>query len=286
MGPMFSTLMSMNIRRIHTTSLRTKSIAALGAGVLALSGLAACGSDDEGSDGEQTSASASTEAAEGEGADAAAPDAEAKRTEREDQALGVDEVEGLTLQEITAEQFAQTGTLTEQLTGQAQMTSNPPECAEVFQNLQSPGGTDTSAAVGRLGQDANIPNTAFSLVLNDPGATATDYTAAFEQCANVEMTMELPGQDGQPQPIVYQMTNEVTGATAPEGVEDFFSVKNTSNADLQGQQVTSGIILVSGIIDGTAVQVNAQSNAGPISPEAEQRAIDLFNQQAEKIRNA
>lgn len=281
---MFSTLMSMTIRRIQHKSLRTKSIAALGAGVLALTGLAACGSDDEGADGSQSSESSSAEVtqAEGEGN----PEADAKRASREEQALGVDEVEGLALQEITQDQFAQTGTLTEQLTGQASMTSDPPECAEVFQNLQSPGGTDTTAAVGRLGQDANIPNTAFSLVLNDPGATATDYTAAFEQCANVEMTMELPGQDGQPQPIVYNMTNEVSDATAPEGVEDFFAVKNTSNADLQGQQVTSGIVLVSGIIDGTAIQVNAQSNAGPISPEAEQRAIDLFNQQVEKIRNA
>lgn len=281
---MFPTLMSMTIRGIHRNSLRTKSVTALGAGVLAFSGLAACSSDDSADGTDQTAASESAEAtAEG---DEASPEAEAKRTEREQQALGAEEVEGLPLQEITQEQFAQTGTLTEQLTGNTSMQSEPPECADVFKNLQGTGATDTSAAVGRLGQDPNIPDTAFTLVLNDPSAVATDYTSAFEQCGNVQMTMDLPGQDGQNQQIVYNMTNEVTGAAAPEGTEDFFAVKNTSNADIQGQPVTSGIFLVSGNVNGTAIQINAQSNAGPISPEAEQRALDLFNQQAQKLQNA
>ena len=281
---MLHTLMTMTIRGIHRNSLRTRSVAALGAGVLALSGLAACGSDDSADDADQTPASESAEVTTEEAE--ANPEAEAKRSEREQKALGAEEVEGLALQEITQEQFAQTGTLTEQLTGNTSMQSEPPECADVFQKLQGTGGADTSAAVGRLGQDPNIPDTAFTLVLNDPSATATDYTSAFEQCGDVQMTMDLPGQDGQPQQITYQMTNEVTGATAPEGAEDFFAVKNTSNADIQGQPVTSGIFLVSGNVGGTAIQVNAQSNAGPISPEAEQRALDLFNQQAQKLQNA
>ena len=287
---MFHTLKTMTIRGIHRNSLRTRSIAALGAGVLALSGLAACGSDDSEGETDQAASSESAEvtAEESEAAPegGANPEAEAKRTEREQLALGADEVEGLPLQEITQEQFTQTGTLTEQLTGNTSMQSDPPECADVFQKLQGTGGADTSAAVGRLGQDPKIPNTAFTLVLNDPSATAADYTSAFEQCGDVRMTMDLPGQDGQPQQITYTMTNEVTGAAAPEGTEDFFSVKNTSNADIQGQPVTSGIFLVSGNVNGTAIQVNAQSNAGPISPEAEQRALDLFNRQAQKLQNA
>lgn len=279
--------MTMTIRGIHRNSLRTKSAAVLGAGVLALSGLAACGSDDSGDSAggaDQHTSSESAEVTANE--DGSNPEADGKRAEREEKALGTDEVEGLPLQEISKEQFAQTGTLTEQLTGNTSMHSDPPECADVFQKLQGTGGADTSAAVGRLGQDPNIPDTAFTLVLNDPSATANDYTSAFEQCGDVTMTMDLPGKDGQPQQITYTMTNEVTGAVAPEGTEDFFAVKNTSNADIQGQPVTSGIFLVSGNVAGTAVQVNAQSNAGPITPEAEQRALDLFNQQAQKLQNA
>lgn len=277
----------MTIRGIHQNSLRTKSAAVLGAGVLALSGLAACGSDDSGdsaggADQPTSSESAEVTAAEGE----PNPEAEGKRAEREEKALGTDEVAGLPLQEISPEQFAQSSTLAEKLSGQASMQFDPPECKESFEKIQGTGAVDTSAAAGRLGQDPNIPDTIFIIMLNDPSATASDYTSTIEQCGDVQITLEMPGQDGQPQSSALTMNNEIVDAAAPEGTEEFFAARATINGDSQGQPTTSGTFLVSGNVNGTAIQINAQSNAGPISPEAEQRALDLFNQQAQKLQNA
>ena len=281
---MLHTLITMTIRGIHRNSLRTRSVAALGAGVLALSGLAACGSDDSADDADQTPASESAEVTTEEGE--ANPEAEAKRSEREQIALGAEEVEGLALQVVSPEQFAQSSTLAEQLSGQASMQFDPPECNESFDKVQGTGAVDTSAAAGRLGQDPNLPNTVFIVLLNDPSTTASDYTSTIERCGEVQMTLDLPGQDGQPQQNVLTMNNEIVDAAAPEGVEEFFAAKAAVNGDSQGQPVTSGSFLVSGKVDGTAVQVNAQSTGSPISPEAEQRTLDLFNQQAQKLQNA
>lgn len=279
----------MTLRRPSRSPLPAKAVAALGAGVLALGGLAACsslsiGSDD--SDGESSSAAPSSQAAASGSNEVTAGDP-AAREALNAKALSGDEVPGVALQEVPAEQLAKGASATSDLVNQANFTADPPECSMIFEALQAATPESAANAVARQGTAEDTPNVAYIVYLNDPTQRTIDPKDTFEKCGHATVTMDVPAQQGgEPTKAVYDMTNEVLDTPAPEGVENFVAGRSNSDAQIAGQQVTTGTVQVSGTINGVEIVVNASSAQGSVPPEAEQRAIDMFARQVEKVRNS
>lgn len=269
----------MTIRRTSRTTATAKVAAAFCAGALALTGLAACSSSSEGSDDSSASSGApSSSANEVKAGDPAA------RAELEPKALSGDEVPGISLQEVPAEQLDQVSNSISSLTTQADFKADPPECSVAAMGT-SPG--TTASTIARTAVAEDTPNIIYSIALNKQGGDSLDRAKVFDECAQATVTINSPAQAGGEQtPTVFQVSNERMDSPAPEGVENFVAGRSTTDYDLADQHVSVGAVQISGTVNGVEILATATSASGPVPPEAEARALDIFNRQAAKIAQA
>lgn len=279
MREVFLTLLGMTIRRTSRTTATAQIAAVLCAGALALTGLAACSSGSDGSgDSSSSSEAPSSSANEVKAGDPAA------RAELGPKALSGDEVPGLALQEVPAEQLDQVSNSAANLTAQADFKADPPECSVAAMGA-SP--SSTASTVARMATAEDTPNVVYTVSLSKSGEDKVDRAQVFDQCAQATVTLDTPAPNGgEPTPTVYQISNERIDDPAPEGVENFVAGRSNSDANIAGQQVSIGAVQISGTVDGVEILATATSASGPVPPEAEARALDVFNRQVAKIQQA
>ncbi len=100
-------------------------------------------------------------------------------------------------------------------------------------------------------------------------------------CPVMTVTMPIEGME-----LVTESTNTLLDLDAPEGVRDFSAVRQDSTANVMGQAVSTGNLMITGAVRGIAVSVTATSPTGEITPEVQATAMDTFVRQVAKIRDA
>ena len=236
----------------------------LAAAVAATALLAACSSDDSGS----TTPAGETSANGG-----------APQTAIADLAVNTEDLEGITVVPVSNETYQQG---LEQLTALLDSIQiDPAECRDAY-SLQ-PTAEDTANLEGRQGQipaEGEAPAAVLSLSVGPHKDDIANRSALTERCP--DMTIGVPGPEGNL--TSYNLHNADAGVAAPADVEDFTSISQTSSGEAVGPTDANSLML-SGTVRELDVIV-ALTSSGQISDTQRNQAVDVFNKQVDKIKNA
>lgn len=198
-------------------------------------------------------------------------------------AVNSEDVEGITLNPVSADALRQTAEQLGQIVDQ--MDVQPEECRAAT-NLQSATMTksveNAAARSASLPAEGESPAAEVSLTVAPAGEPNPERQTIAEKCGEMQMTLPIP--DGEP--VSYTLRNEKLDMPAPENVENFLALKQSSDGQLNGQQATAGGVVLTGTVRGIEINVTTQVNNGAVDPGLETKTLDLFTAQAQKIQDA
>lgn len=213
----------------------------------------------------------------GDGANGGAPAAAV-----DELALNTEDVQGVTLMPITAEQLKEQADKVGELVDQ--MEVQPEECREAT-NLQSAtlskSVENAAARGGAIVAEGDSPQGIVSLSVTPAGEPNEARQKITENCGEMTVTLNLP--DVPPQTSTVR--NEKLEIPAPEGVEDFLAIKQFTDAP-EGQPAGAGGIVLTGKVRDIDINVTTQAALGDIDAGLETRTLDIFTAQAKKIQDA
>ena len=154
---------------------------------------------------------------------------------------------------------------------------NPPECADFNANAMAAQTAPGTTALA-TGQAAGAP---VSLAVTTVTSELSKQVDLVKRCPEMDIT--LPMQGGE---LKNHSSNRTFDTPAPQGVDNFSAIEQESTVTMAGQTQTAHVVSINGVVRGIGVTVVTQNPNGPVSPEAKQAAVDLFNKQAEKIKNS
>lgn len=181
----------------------------------------------------------------------------------------------LGLQPVPAEEIAGGLSLVDSIT--EGVTVEPAHCADFNQESLLEQTAPGTMAI----QSGQAGDTVVAVAVTTLADELPERANEVENCPVMTVTMPIEGME-----LVTESTNTLLDLEAPEGVRDFSAVRQDSSANVMGQTVTTGNLMITGAIRGIAVSVTATSPTGEITPEIQATAMDTFTKQVAKIRDA
>lgn len=238
-----------------------RSVRALGVALAATALLAACSSDGDG-DG-------------GDGGDGGGkPD-----TPIADLAVDTEDLDGITVVAVPSDSYQQSLEQLKQVLDT--MSIEPAECKDAF-SLQA-SMEDAEGLEGRQGQipgEADSPSAVLSLSVGPHKEGGPDRSELVSRCP--EMTVGLAAPDGSN--VSYTLHNSTADVQAPEGVDGFAGIMQSSTGDAAAGQ-NAGSLMLSGTVRELDVIV-VLSSTGDITDAQRDKGMEVFNKQVDKIKNA
>ena len=154
---------------------------------------------------------------------------------------------------------------------------NPPECADFNANAMAAQAAPGTTALA-TGQAGGAP---VSLAVTTVTSQLAKQVDLVKRCPEMDIT--LPMQAGE---LKNHSVNRTFDTPAPAGVEMFSAIEQESTVSMAGQTQTANVVSLNGKVRGIGITVVTQNPNGPVTPEAKQAAVDLFNKQVERIKNA
>lgn len=103
----------------------------------------------------------------------------------------------------------------------------------------------------------------------------------IEDCPTMEVTVPIEGTE-----VTTRAENSELPLESPEGVEHFAAISQTSSMEVAGQELTTGTVLLTGVVRGIGISVTVANATGQVTDAERDTAMDAFTVQAEKIRTA
>jgi len=185
------------------------------------------------------------------------------------------DVPGLQLTPVSAEEITGgVGALEDLAAG---LRVDPAHCADVSQ--------DTFLAQAEPGvmaiQAGQNGDTAYAVSVSTVTDSLPERARLVADCPSMTVTVPLQGAE-----VTTRARNTLLPLDAPEGVEHFAAISQENSMDVMGQQVRTGNVLITGVVDGIGVSVTAASGTGEVPDAARETAMDAFVRQVGKVRDA
>lgn len=189
--------------------------------------------------------------------------------------LGENEVDGLKLVAIPADQISEGLTAMRGISEGARV--DPPECADFNQaTLDAQAAPDATAiSTGQVGQSP------VALAVSTVTDGLEGQRESIERCPSMTVVLPIQGIEA-----TTTTTNELLPDEAPEGVEHFVAISQKTTMNLAGVSQGSTNIVLNGVVRGVAVTVSATGPESGVPDDARDAAMRAFAAQVEKIRGA